>query len=210
MRGRAFLTNMLLPLVLFDICFNVSSGVSPCLVKKLHCQPFVIIMSSPLRCYSLVLHTHTVSVTYWTYPCCLRKQDNWKLFCVCTCCSCAVSCILLVFYWFCVIGSLGASCSNVWFCSVSVFMFFCECLCVCFVFISLPLPPMLPALCGKLWMPTACAPSVRIGPTHWTGALSPGTAWWSRRSWRPPRTRYDPHSHPLLLTLLLYRTVGKF
>lgn len=39
-------------------------------------------------------------------------------------------------------------------------------------------------------MPTVCAPSVRIGPTHSTGAPSPVTAWWLKRSWRRTRTRY--------------------
>lgn len=36
----------------------------------------------------------------------------------------------------------------------------------------------------------ASDPSVPTGPTRWTEAPSRGTAWWSRRCWRPLRTGY--------------------
>lgn len=76
-----------------------------------------------------------------------------------------------------------------------------------FTFISLYAPPLAnssylsPSLLhhcdcclGNPWLlpqpHQASVPSVLIGPTRWTGAPSHGTAWWSRRSWLPPRTRY--------------------
>lgn len=37
---------------------------------------------------------------------------------------------------------------------------------------------------------TASAPSVRIGPTRWTGAPMPETAWWLRSCWCQQRIRY--------------------